>query len=98
MNLQTFVRSKLLSTWKMFWAHVVTGGGTHSSVTLVTVISLFVNHILILIFFFITTLIPNVLGEPNGNTICCTCVLEVFTTQRTLLNFVISVQRKKHRQ
>lgn len=35
------------------------------------------------------------LGEPNGNTICCICcVLGMFTTQRTLLTFIISVQRK----
>lgn len=84
----------------MFWAHVVTGGGTRSSVTRITVVSLFASHILILIFFFFYHYIDSkmLLGEPNGNTICCTCVLGVFTTQRTLLNFVISVQRKKHRQ
>lgn len=38
------------------------------------------------------------LGDPNGNTFCCTCcVLRMFAIHRTLVNFIISVQRKKEK-
>lgn len=95
MNLQILVQLKLLSTWKMFWAHEVPGG-THSSVTHVTfcfiVTFLWIRFYFEFFYHYINS--KMLLGKPNGNTICCTCALGVFTTQRSLLTFIISVQRK----